>query len=246
MGGQGGGRRARTLLSGDQIDLAAFLVQQALEKALKALLVAAAQDVRRTHDIDALATLARAHWPQLLASPFPLAVAAADSGRGCRSTGGRCRLRRRRSAAFPARSCGQRRKGGGAEAMSDGVVSAARRERGAELESNRRIERGSLPRHLRPKDDAAGEGRCSISRLAGRRSNAATRAPTASFSMASRPPASIAARAAPRACRCARTRCSSRRPRRRRRPACGPASVAAPTTARPTPATSPRSKRRAR
>ena len=67
---------ARTLLSGDQIDLAAFLVQQALEKALKALLVAAAQDVRRTHDIDALATLARAHWPQLLASPFPLAVAA--------------------------------------------------------------------------------------------------------------------------------------------------------------------------
>jgi HEPN domain-containing protein len=65
---------ARTLLSGDQPELAAFLVQQALEKALKALLVAAAQDVRRTHDIDALATLARMHWPQLLPSPFPLAV----------------------------------------------------------------------------------------------------------------------------------------------------------------------------
>jgi HEPN domain-containing protein len=65
---------ARTLLSSDQIDLAAFLVQQAVEKALKALLVAAAQDVRRTHDIDALATSARAHWPQLLASPFPLAM----------------------------------------------------------------------------------------------------------------------------------------------------------------------------
>jgi hypothetical protein len=65
---------ARTLLSGDQSELAAFLVQQAVEKTLKALLVAAAQDVRRTHDIDALATSARAHWPQLLASPFLLAV----------------------------------------------------------------------------------------------------------------------------------------------------------------------------
>jgi HEPN domain-containing protein len=65
---------ARTLLSSDQSELAAFLVQQALEKALKALLVAAALDVRRTHDIEALATLARAHWPQLLPSPFPLAV----------------------------------------------------------------------------------------------------------------------------------------------------------------------------
>src|SRR5215467_9544638 len=65
---------ARTLLSSEQHELAAFLIQQALEKALKALLVAAAQDVRRTHDIEALATLARAHWPQLLPSPFRLAV----------------------------------------------------------------------------------------------------------------------------------------------------------------------------
>jgi HEPN domain-containing protein len=65
---------ARTLLSSDQIELAAFLIQQAVEKTLKALLVAAAEDVRHTHDIDALAALARAHWPQLLPSPFPLAV----------------------------------------------------------------------------------------------------------------------------------------------------------------------------
>ena len=65
---------ARTLLAGGQPDLAAFHVQQALEKALKALLVAAAQDVRRTHDIDALATSARVHWPDVLASPFPLAA----------------------------------------------------------------------------------------------------------------------------------------------------------------------------
>src|SRR5215472_10037398 len=63
---------ARTLLASGQPDLAAFHVQQALEKALKALLIAAAQDVRRTHDIDQLATLARSHWPELLPSPFTL------------------------------------------------------------------------------------------------------------------------------------------------------------------------------
>jgi HEPN domain-containing protein len=62
----------RGLLAIDLPDLAAFHVQQALEKALKALLVAAAADVRRTHDIEALATLARAHWPDIVASPFPL------------------------------------------------------------------------------------------------------------------------------------------------------------------------------
>ena len=50
---------ARTLLAGGQAELAVFHVQQDLEKTLKALLVAAAQDVRRSHDIDALATLAR-------------------------------------------------------------------------------------------------------------------------------------------------------------------------------------------
>lgn len=65
---------SRTLLAGGQAELAAFHVQQALEKTLKALLVAAAQDVRRTHDIDALAALARTHWPDLLPSPFPLAT----------------------------------------------------------------------------------------------------------------------------------------------------------------------------
>lgn len=65
---------ARTLLVGGQPDLAAFHVQQALEKAPKALLVAAAQDVRRSHDIDLLATLARSHWPDLLPSPFALAA----------------------------------------------------------------------------------------------------------------------------------------------------------------------------
>ncbi len=66
---------AGTPLAPGQTDLAAFHVQQALEKALKALLVAAAQDVRRTHDIDVLVTRARAYWPDLLPSPFPLAAA---------------------------------------------------------------------------------------------------------------------------------------------------------------------------
>jgi HEPN domain-containing protein len=65
---------ARTLLSGDHVELAAFFVQQAIEKTLKALLVAASQDIRRIHDIDTLATLARSHWPDLLPSPFPLAA----------------------------------------------------------------------------------------------------------------------------------------------------------------------------
>src|SRR5215472_7967673 len=65
---------ARTLLASGQPDLAAFHVQQALEKALKALLVAAAQDVRRTHDIEQLATLARGHWPDMVPAPFPLAA----------------------------------------------------------------------------------------------------------------------------------------------------------------------------
>jgi HEPN domain-containing protein len=67
-------RGARMLLAGGEADLAAFLAQQALEKTLKALLVAAAQDVLRIHDIDRLATLARIHWPDLLPSPFPLAA----------------------------------------------------------------------------------------------------------------------------------------------------------------------------
>jgi len=65
---------ARTLLAAGQLDLAAFHVQQAVEKALKALLVAAAQDVRRTHDIEQLATLARVQWPAVLPAPFVLAA----------------------------------------------------------------------------------------------------------------------------------------------------------------------------
>jgi HEPN domain-containing protein len=66
---------ARMLLSGGLEALAAFHVQQATEKALKALLAAAAQDVRRVHDIATLADLARAHWPDVVPSPFLLIAA---------------------------------------------------------------------------------------------------------------------------------------------------------------------------
>jgi HEPN domain-containing protein len=65
-------RAVRLLVSAGLISLAAFHVQQATEKALKTLLTAAAQDVRRIHDVAALAALARAHWPDLVPSPFPL------------------------------------------------------------------------------------------------------------------------------------------------------------------------------
>jgi HEPN domain-containing protein len=51
---------------------AAFHLQQAIEKTLKALLLAARQDVRKTHDLDTLAELARRHWPTLVATPFAL------------------------------------------------------------------------------------------------------------------------------------------------------------------------------
>src|SRR5437588_1599080 len=63
---------ARVLLSGGLAAPAAFHIQQATEKILKALLLAAAQDVRRVHDISTLADLARPYWPDLLPSPFPL------------------------------------------------------------------------------------------------------------------------------------------------------------------------------
>lgn len=66
---------ARGLLNLDLLDPAAFHVQQAVEKVLKGMLVAAAQDIRRTHDIGTLATLARAHWPDLVSNPFPLTAA---------------------------------------------------------------------------------------------------------------------------------------------------------------------------
>lgn len=55
-------RATRSLLR-DGITLqAAFHVQQAVEKCLKALLVAARQDVRKTHDLNTLAELARQRW----------------------------------------------------------------------------------------------------------------------------------------------------------------------------------------
>ena len=51
----------------------AFHIQQATEKILKALLVAAAVDFRRTHDLEELASLSHRHWPGVVPSPFPLA-----------------------------------------------------------------------------------------------------------------------------------------------------------------------------
>ena len=51
----------------------AFHVQQAAEKILKALLVAASADFRRIHDVEELASLAHRHWPDVVPSPFPLA-----------------------------------------------------------------------------------------------------------------------------------------------------------------------------
>lgn len=62
------------LLTNRLYDPAAFHVQQALEKVLKALLIAAFVDVSRTHDIDALAARVRQHWPDVLPSPFSLAA----------------------------------------------------------------------------------------------------------------------------------------------------------------------------
>ena len=53
----------------------AFHVQQAVEKILKALLVAAAADFRRIHDIEELAEAAHRHWPDIVSSPFPLSRA---------------------------------------------------------------------------------------------------------------------------------------------------------------------------
>jgi HEPN domain-containing protein len=63
----------RLLASGGMRDPAAFHAQQALEKVLKALLVAAAQDLRKTHDLETLSVLANKHWPTLISAPFPLA-----------------------------------------------------------------------------------------------------------------------------------------------------------------------------
>jgi HEPN domain-containing protein len=63
----------RLLADGGMRDPAAFHVQQALEKVLKALLMAAAEDLRKTHDLETLAVIANTHWPALIPAPFPLA-----------------------------------------------------------------------------------------------------------------------------------------------------------------------------
>ena len=65
---------SRILLANELADAAAFHAQQALEKVLKAMLIAAAEDPPRVHDIEALAARARLHWPELLPAPFPLAA----------------------------------------------------------------------------------------------------------------------------------------------------------------------------
>ena len=65
-------RATRVLLRDGIAMQAAFHLQQAIEKTLKALLVAARQDVRKTHDLDTLAELARRHWPTLVSAPFGL------------------------------------------------------------------------------------------------------------------------------------------------------------------------------
>lgn len=65
-------RAVRVLLRDGIAMQAAFHLQQAVEKSLKALLVAARQDVRKTHDLNTLAELARRHWPAQVASPFAL------------------------------------------------------------------------------------------------------------------------------------------------------------------------------
>ena len=57
-------RATRVLLRDGIAMQAAFHLQQAIEKTLKALLVAARQDVRKTHDLDTLAELARAQRNQ--------------------------------------------------------------------------------------------------------------------------------------------------------------------------------------
>jgi len=65
---------ARRLLADEGMrDPAAFHVQQALERVLKALVVAAAEDLRKTHDLETLAQIANQHWPALISAPFPLA-----------------------------------------------------------------------------------------------------------------------------------------------------------------------------
>jgi HEPN domain-containing protein len=55
------------------VNQAAFHVQQAMEKTLKALMVAKRQEIRRTHDISLLVSLVRPLWPDLIPQRFPIA-----------------------------------------------------------------------------------------------------------------------------------------------------------------------------
>jgi HEPN domain-containing protein len=64
-----------TLVDPSVLGGSAFHVQQATEKMLKALLVAAAADFRRIHDVEELAEAAHQHWPYVVSSPFPLSRA---------------------------------------------------------------------------------------------------------------------------------------------------------------------------
>jgi HEPN domain-containing protein len=69
--------RVASLTLADQsvLGATAFHVQQASKKILKALLVAAAADFRRIHDVEELAEAAHRHWPHVVSSPFPLSRA---------------------------------------------------------------------------------------------------------------------------------------------------------------------------
>jgi|SRR5579884_865129 len=64
---------ARLLIAGSLFDPAAFHVQQALEKALKALLIAAGRDMRRTHDLETLLADVHQAWPSRISVPPTLA-----------------------------------------------------------------------------------------------------------------------------------------------------------------------------
>ena len=56
----------------DVVEQAAFNVQQALEKTLKALMIAKRQEIRKTHDISLLVSLVRPLWPDIIPQPFPM------------------------------------------------------------------------------------------------------------------------------------------------------------------------------
>jgi HEPN domain-containing protein len=54
------------------VNQAAFHVQQAMEKTLKALMVAKRREIRKTHDISLLVSLVRTLWPELFPQRFPI------------------------------------------------------------------------------------------------------------------------------------------------------------------------------